>query len=601
MTDKISSLKFLQAKFEQRKSEKKSEAADKSMSMQGSFMLDKQLGRQNGASKATEVLNTVAKLADAMGVLNNSFDINASTTNPFSNTQQVSQNLTSGLATRVEGAQVYSSPATSYAADNIFVNLNSFDAPKLQETIDNYIKPMVQNTSSSLNAAKAEFNILAQQKEQAQASVENLQSQIETSASAKDEAKKTFDTNKSNLNSSIVARDKMDEQLSALNSEYQTVCEEVKDKETQKSQSQNNVSQCKSSVTTAEAELNFAAATYESAQSALDNTPEILENGLPNPAYTAAKTARDNALKAKENAEKNLDSAKQELEKAEQQLSTANENLNSAQDNKTQKLSQIKNSENECSKLAQVCEKNQQQVENAQQAYDTSLENYDNAENSFNKFNTELETSQGILTQYQEYDEKIKELQTAYDKSRAIQEKAMEALQAKDADMSADAVNDAQALQNENIKKEILENAGKSEGCSALKTPAENLLSMQNGPHGIKDRGEWVKTGMGSVETNRSFGVSIHNDVITTDGSYFEEIGCISNADGSFTNPENGETYVNVKENIWVNTMSFARMDAKYANEVAPEIRMAGIRASEQGKTWDIIKLDKNTGRAVLK
>lgn len=38
--------------------------------------------------------------------------------------------------------------------------------------------------------------------------------------------------------------------------------------------------------------------------------------------------------------------------------------------------------------------------------------------------------------------------------------------------------------------------------------------------------------------------------------------------------------------------MSFARMDAKYANEVAPEIRMAGIRASEQGKTWDIIKRD---------
>lgn len=462
-----------------------------------------------------------------------------------------------------------------------------------------------------MNAAKADYNVLLGQKEQASATVSELQTGIQTSETEKDNAQNALKTDKSNLDSSLKARDTMDDQLSALDSEYEGICSDVKEKEGAKSKCQGKVSECKTNVTAAETTLNSANAAYESAQSALSGTPETLEGGIPNPAYAAAKTACDNALKAKEQAEKDLDSANEALEGAECELATAEENLTIAQNTKKEKLTELKKTEGECGKLAEACERNELQVENAQKSYDSSLENFDTCKNNFEKMNDELQSAQGILTQCDEYESKIKELQDDVDNAEALKAKAEKALQTKDGGLAKEVSAEADAAKREELKKEILENAAKSEGCSALKTPAENLLSMKNGPYAINAGNATYKKQLINIDANGRISdgqtinaadhrVSIHEDVIRTDASQFEKLGCIANSDGSFTNPENGETYVNVKDNIWVNTMTLGRTDAKYANEVDPEIRKAGIRGSEQGNPLELMKLDKKTGRMAL-
>lgn len=575
------------------------------MSMQGSIMMPG-AAQYVQASNNNNAQSIIATTAETIGVLNKflgqvlpgSSSKSSSNNSTVSNVTANQQAAHSGLSQGVSGAGAYNS--SSPRLSSVAADFNSYDVSELQNAIKNEIDPMVQNTNSNLNAAKADYNVLMGQKEQAKSDVSTLEAGIKNLSAESEKAKTSLDKDKSNLDSSIKAREQMDEQLSSLNEEYKGICEDVKNKESEKSKAQTQVSTCKSNVSAAEVSVKTTTAAYESAKNALDSTPETLPNGLPNPAYAAAKAACDNALKAKEQAEKELDAAQKELEAAEQQLAGAEENLTAAQNTKNEKLTELKNTEGECSKLAKACERNEKQVENAQKAYDTSLKNYDDTKNNLDKMNSELESAQGILTQCDEYEAKIGELETASKQAEALKAKAEEALQSKDANMANEVKEGVDNAKKEEIKKEISQHAAKSDGCSATKTPAENLLSMKNGSYGIKDKGEWVQTAMGSVETSKSFGVSIHNPVISADSSYFEEIGCIANSDGSFTNPENGETYVEVKSGTWVNTMSLGNVDSQYANEVDPEIRKAGIRGKEQGNPMEYLKLDKNTGRMAL-
>lgn len=588
------------------------------MSMNGTIMpYGTSAAAKNAANKASSQnqTNSSVSIADAIGILNKTLNLvlqskesksSAGSNNSRPNVTQ--QQAPSGISQGISSAGSYVGRQSGTAISNISSNIDSYDAGELKDVLNNDIQPLLSSANSNLNAAKADYNVLLGQKEQASATVSELQTGIHTSETEKDNAQNALKTDKSNLDSSLKARDTMDDQLSALDSEYEGICSDVKEKEGAKSKCQGKVSECKTNVTAAETTLNSANAAYESAQSALSGTPETLEGGIPNPAYAAAKTACDNALKAKEQAEKDLDSANEALEGAECELATAEENLTIAQNTKKEKLTELKKTEGECGKLAEACERNELQVENAQKSYDSSLENFDTCKNNFEKMNDELESAQGILTQCDEYESKIKELQDDVDNAEALKAKAEKALQTKDGGLAKEVSAEADAAKREELKKEILENAAKSEGCSALKTPAENLLSMKNGPYGLNDKARTAEH-VGGFEKVDSMGVYVGHPIIyNKSAEYFEEIGCIPNSDGSYTNPENGQTYVNVKDNVWVNTLSLAQNDAEYANMVDPEIRQAGIRGYEQnegnvhtGYQNRFIELDKLTGRAKLK
>lgn len=573
--------------------------------------------KQTSAQASSSQMN-FNQLTDSMGLLNSLVkskasslgnSVNTANSNAGGNSVSNSANNYSGIAETGGVSPPSSSSAAKYNTLSSTLNNNDFDAPQLKEYIKNEINPYVSDTQANLVNTKADYNVLLGQKSQAEENVSTLQEQIGTAETAYKNSEKDLSTNESNLESAVQARDQMDEQLSSLNSEYKTSCDDVKAKEKSKSEAQTNVSNCKTQVSNAETAFNSASSAYESAQQALNNTPQTLEDGTPNPAYEAAKTAAENAKIKKEEAQKTLEQAKTELQSAQQNLESADGELTESQNSKKEILQNLTKTESEQSKLAENCLKLENQVETAQQNYDTSLETFDDSKNNYERLNSELESANGILTQCDNYQAKVNDLQAEANKAEELKANAEKALRTKDSSLANETMEQVEQERIASMKREMLEHANSSEGCSASKTPAENLLSMQNGPYAMTDKSRTaglVSTASGTWLDTTNVQVTIHNDVIEgQDSSYFESLGCISNADGSFTNPENGETYVNVEGDTWVNTLVLGRMDSKYANSVSQDVRTAGIRGLEQNKGSayinQYIELDKNTGRARLK
>lgn len=545
----------------------KSVVVDKSMTKDGSIIItkDNKYAKQTATPQAVSVQNnfSAAQLADAMGLLNQTLGSLIKSDNKTDNKKDSSPTYTqadasaqasapSGISSGVSGAQSYDGASMAQNVNSVAKDLNANNKiDGIKEILQNKLNPMATTASSNLDSAKADYSVLLGQKDQAEADVSSLQAGIQTCSAEKENAEKSLSDNKSNLSSSLQARDKVDEQLSSLNSEYSGICDNVKEKESAKSQCQTSVSQSKSSVTTAEGEFKSASSAYESAQSALSNTEPTLEDGKPNPAYNAAKTACEKALAAKEKAQAALDKAKGELEKAESQLEASEKELSAAQTQKKEKLSEIKKTDSQHAKLVESCERNQNQVEAAQDSYDTSLENFDTTKNNYEKLNTELESAQGILTQCDEYENKIKDLQENLDKINDLKSQAEQdirtgkesgiyglpdSVKQLEKEMTTEQVND--------VVKELVKNSNASDGCSVNKTILENLIAAKDADLSKCTGSVWVPS------LNNTYGSAAE----------LESQGYLKNQDGSFTDPRTGVTMINLigDDHTWVSQTHFA-------------------------------------------
>lgn len=548
-----------------------------------------------------------SKLTDSMQLLNSlsGLFMNKSSAGAANSNSTVasnnSNNTVSGIAQGVSSSP-YVSSGGDYSKIESQLKSNTFNGAELSQYIKSEVNPYVETAQTNLANAQADYNVLLGQKDKAASDVSNLQSQMGTAETSYKSAEKSLSSNKSHLDSSIKARDEMDEQLSAVNSEYKTSCDNVKTKEQAKSAAQTQVSSCKSGVSQAETNLSSATASYESAEQALKNTPQTLENGSPNPAYTAAVKARDEALEKKNAAQTALTKAKEELKNAEAQLTKAEEELKTAQSSKKEILQKLSQTKSEQSKLASTCNKLEGQVEDAQENYDASLNAYDESKNNYDRLNTELESANGILTQCDQYQAKIDKLKTESDNAQKLKAQADDALKDKDANVSSNAETNAR-------KAQIMENANKSKGCSASKTPAENLLSMEDGPYPLNHMA-WGKTLMnGRFVEGYDTRILTHEPIIHDDANFFKEAGCIANSDGSFTNPENGETYIEVASGTWANTSSLStsseatqyvqNIRSKYPDAYKTEARANNQRQAGYGYMYDGIRIGDD-GKAVL-
>ena len=395
------------------------------------------------------------------------------------------------------------------------------------------LKPSLAKESVKINQSLAEaqnnYNILQSQKTTAEENVTKLQGQVDGAETEARNTKTTLDTNKSSLNSSIEARDNMDEQLSSVNEEYKETCANVKTQEKNKSSAQSEVSSAKTSVSKAESTLSSATQSLEAAKTNLASVHEKLEDGTPNPQYKLAKEAVKQAEVEKQNAEKSLEDAKTNLSSAEEKLNSAEADLAEAQQKKDSVLQNLQKTENQYKSLAANCEKMQDQVENNQKQYDLSLEKYDNTNATYERLNTELESQQGILTQYEATENQIASLKEAAtsvnDLNKKLDDKITQVKQqeAKSGTMSAE--------QKAQVENDVLAHSSSSEGCSASKTPLENMIAS-------KDYDLSKCTGeVWSQNLNNVYGTAAE----------FENQGYIKNSDGSFTDPRTGITMVNVK------------------------------------------------------
>ena len=283
-----------------------------------------------------------------------------------------------------------------------------------------------------------------------------------------------------------------------------------------------------------------------------------------------------------EQAEKELETAEKSLQEAETKLQAAEERLTTAQDAKEQTLQNLQQTDSKYKDMAKKCEQMQKQVENAQETYDTSLETFDNTSANYERLNTELQSQQGILNQLEVYQAKLDNIQAASDKVTQLEEQINQKLQAKD-----------------QMTKEMLEHANASEGCSASKTPAENLLSMKDGPKRLNQYA-YTETpvninGMQGVDPTQSR-AQLGRSVIEADASFFEASGCIANSDGSYTNSENGMTWINLDNNTWVRTDTLNTYPEymSMAQERYPDVASAFERSQAQNNDYGIQGLRPN-------
>ena len=459
-------------------------------------------------------------------------------------------------------------------------NISSSDLTSLQSQLANE----KVNVAEKLAAAEADFSNIQGQQKTAEANVTRLQEEVGNAETAKTDAQKTLADNKSQLNQSTKARDQLDDQLASVNSDYKEKCTAVKNCESEKSSAQTEVSTAKTSVAQAESGVTLATQQLTSAQNTLNSTPQTI-NGYPNPAYATAQAAVKTAEAQKQQAEQALQTAKQKLEGAEQNLQAAEERLSSAQEAKSQTLQTLQETDSKYKDMAKRCEQMQKGVENSQKAYDTSLETFDETSANYEKLNTELQSQQGILNQLEVYQTKVDTLKQASERVASVEASINEKLQSR-----------------ENTTNTMLEHANATEGCSAAKTPAENLISMKDGQQRLNDfaytasKIETNKAGLLLVDEHQ-MKVKNADQVIKEDASFFEKSGCIANSDGSYTNPENGLTWINVGDGTWLRTDTLHRHQ-EYMNIVSekyPDVVDAFHRSQDQNADYGIVGLTANS------
>lgn len=531
-----------------------------------------------------------ADIVDAMGILNKSLNSITSQKDNSSGTSSVSTPAASNSFNRETAASIpdngasYSGLAQNVSADNSSTNDYDFSAlNKMDRTISssnklsiNELNDMKNELSASsvdvgsrLSSAEADFSNIRSQKLTAEANAARLESAVGNAKTTQENAKNTLDNNTSNLNSSVKARDTLDEQLSSVNEQYEKDCEQVKTQEQNKTSAQQEVSSAKTSKSNAQDAVSAAAQSLQAAETNLAGTPKTLDNGQPNPAYETAKAEKQQADEVLQQSEKDLDSAQQKLDNIET-------SLEKAQETKRNTLQSLQKTDSKYKDMAQKCEKMQDTVEQNQEAYDTSLETFDDTNANYQRLNAELDAQQGLLNQFEVYQNKVDNYKNASDKIKALNAKIDEQLKAK-----------------ENMTNTMLEKAASSEGCSAAKTPAENFLSMKDGPAKLNNfayTGKMVNTPNGSFVDESQMKALQGKDVIKEDASFFEKSGCIANADGSYTNSENGWTWINLKDNTWVRTDCIAD-NAEYrdiAKAKYPDVFEASQRAKEQEADYGI-------------
>ena len=491
--------------------------------------------------------NTFAQIADAIGMLNQTLASTlASTTqttgsSQASNYKQTSQPASVGGGSVSNNGASYSGYAQGLSSESSSsvntgtlkrlaeeIQSNGGSMPSIDSALKNDLAQESAKINQSLAQAQADYNSLASQKMTAEANVTRLQSAVSTAETERNNAKTNLDNNKSSLNSSIQARDTLDEQLGSVNDQYKNDCDEVKTQEQNKSSAQQEVSSAKSSKSQAQAAVTSAEQSLQSAESALAGTPETLEDGKPNPQYATAKAAVEQAKSQKQQAEKSLEQAEQALNEAQQKLDSANDSLEKAQTAKQSTLDSLKETDSKYKDMAEKCEKMQDTVEQNQESYDNSLETYDDVNGNYERLNSELETQQGILTQYEAMESKVNSLKQSAETVKNLESQLNEKIKA---NMQAEKRNGKYLTDEEkvNIENDIINNS-QTEGCSADKTPLENLISCKDA--------DLARVANASVLTEGTH-------IAGKSAQDLERDGYIKNNDGSFTDPRTGVTIVN--------------------------------------------------------
>ncbi len=565
-----------------------------------SIITEAKNAKQAQVSQTSNILASMSAVADAMGLLNNILGNSDSKTTGVSN--QSNSNSTSNQSSSLSGAASSGGGASSVSsggqysgyAQNLNNNFSTGVNSSVLDTIRSYVdgactstvlsnlKPSLANESVKANQAlaqaQANFNALSNQKATAEANVSRLETQADSAKNESETAKTSLEQNKSNLNSSIQARDKMDEQLSSVNSEYDEACSNVKTEEKNKSSAQNEVSSAKSSVAKAQASVNSATQSLQSAETTLANTPQTLEDGTPNPQYQAAKAAVDKAKTEKQQAETSLKEAEQYQKTAEEKLNQAEQSLTQAQETKANVLKELQQSESKYKDLAEKCEQMQDSVEQNQEQYDTSLQTYDDTTANYQRLNSELQTQQGILTQYEAVENQVEALKDSVSSIKELGDRLDKEIElAKKAEAGTDGIS---AEDKSKTEAEILSNASSTEGCSASKTPLENMIAS-------KDFDVSKCTGkVWSENLNGIFGSA----------SEFESLGYIKNTDGSFTDPRTGVTMVNVKgdDYEWLAAGNgFSQISGEHVyNNLIGRDWTGAAEAAERAKTQQNITLN---------
>ena len=522
---------------------------------------------------------------------NNSAPANNNTPAPAQNTPAVrtpaapsSSSAPSGLAQGVDtsdsSATVDTSVLDSISGKLDYPHLTTDDLTSLQSQLSN----KKVEVAEKLSAAQADYSNVQGQYETAEENVTRLNGEIDTAETSKKDAQKSLTNNKSQLNQSTKARDQLDDQLSSVNADYKEKCTAVKNCESEKASAQTEVSSAKTSVAQAETGVTMATQELSSAQATLSSTPQTI-NGQPNPQYQVAQSAVKAAEQKKAQAEASLEKANKSLDEANNRLNTAEENLKTAQDAKSQTLQTLQETDSKYKDMAKRCDQMQKSVETSQENYDTSLETLDTANANYEKLNTELKSQQGILNQLEVYNTKLENLQQVSSRVDEIESTINQQLQAR-----------------EQTTESMLEHANATEGCSAAKTPAENLISMKDGQQKL-DRFAYTAS---KIETNKAglllvdehqMKVKNADHIIKEDASFFEKSGCIANSDGSYTNPENGLTWINVGDGTWLRTDTLHRHQ-EYMNIVSekyPDVVDAFHRSQDQNADYGIVGLTANS------
>lgn len=524
------------------------------MTKNGSIMRRENLEQPSQNNNTQNISNSVA---DIMGILNKAIGQLgnlSSNSNPVNTTNnQATINNSSGGEPSVSDngasftglAQDVNTSNTSKGVDMSEINAMSASLNRnsnittndLTEMKDNLLSKKV-DLASNLLRAQADYSNIQSQMQTAESNVTKLEGAIGTEETARDGAKKDLDNNTSNLNSSIKARDSLDDQLSAVDEQYKSDCEVVKTKEQEKTIAQNEVSTARTAKSKAEADVTSATQALTSAQNTLSSTPETLSDGSPNPQYEVAQAAVKEAEQQKEQADKALQEANKSLEAAEQKLETTEQGLQQAQEAKQSTLTNLQKTDSQYKDMAKKCEQMQETVEKNQDAYDNSLETYDETNSNYERLNSELESQQGIINQLGVYETKVENLQTASEKVNQLEASINQKMQ------TAQNSENSENSNFEDVKKDLLTNASKSEGCSANKSILENLVAAKDYDLS-KCTGDLWDT---------------HLNVAYGSAAEFESQGYIKNSDGSFTDPRTGVTMINVLGNdyTWISQEGLA-------------------------------------------
>jgi len=458
------------------------------------------------------------------------------------------------------------------------------------------LKPQLSAEKAKMNetlaSVQADYSVLQNQKQTAESNIEDLESTVDTIGQERDDANTALQNNKSSLNSSIEARDAMDEQLSAVNNQYTKDCENVKTQEQSKTKAQSEVSDAKSSKAKADSAVSTASQNLQAAESALSSTPETLEDGKPNPQYEAAKAKVEEAKKNYEEAQKAQKEAENTLNTAQQKLTEAEQSLSDAQSAKKATLKSLQQTDSNCKELANKCEKMEEHVETSQENYDESVQTYDETNANYERYNSELEAQQGILSQYQAVETRLNEVKNMSSEVNQLE---------KDLDKKlASQKNGLSETEKKTVGDDLLQNAYASEGCSASKTPLENLISSKD--YDLSQcKGNVWEPGLASI---------------TATSEELSAQGYIKNSDGSFTDPRTGVTMVNALQDDknWVQScytgvsLSFTGSAGTNLSDVQnligrdyPGAVDAAARAKEQERSGISLNGFDENGRAKLR